>query len=549
MPDALAAHPLGPQEAGCHPGLEARPRAPGAPLGVAARRAPGRPDRGRLQPPRPGRLRPQPGRPVPARSQQRRRAGRGGGAHDRGHRQLGPGGARPLHADRLARVRGALAGADHQHPPLLPPRLRGRGPVPPGLRARRQGGRGHRALRHRRARRRPHHRAGRGPGLPPRLRRGPERSAATSSAASWLAPSAGTARTGSSCTATRRWCSVDGRAAPTPPRFARDLHPPPVQTVTPPGPCTSRPPVHIPLCPPPPLPSCSIGCWTRWPPSRACSRRRCARPSSAWTGAGGSVRPLGTARGRRRADPGAGRAAPSWRRPASTSRGCTAGCRPGWCSVWQARAPRSPPQASPSSFHPRNPYAPTAHANIRLVRRGDAAWFGGGADLTPHYLFEEDCRDFHRALRDVCERHAPGSYARHKRTADEYFLLRHRGERRGVGGIFFEDLGGDLEAELRFAVEVARAFLAAYLVVLAPAQGPAPRRGGAALAGAPARPLRGVQPPPRPRHRVRARVRWPDRVDPGLAPPRARWAYDHRPAPDSREAELLEVLRTPRDWV
>jgi coproporphyrinogen III oxidase len=68
--------------------------------------------------------------------------------------------------------------------------------------------------------------------------------------------------------------------------------------------------------------------------------------------------------------------------------------------------------------HPASPMVPTAHGNVRFIRRGSGAWFGGGADLTPYYLFEEDCRHFHRVLRDTCERHFPGSYARYKRTAD-----------------------------------------------------------------------------------------------------------------------------------
>ncbi len=199
--------------------------------------------------------------------------------------------------------------------------------------------------------------------------------------------------------------------------------------------------------------------------------------------------------------------------------------------------------------HPQNPFAPTAHANVRLVRRGDAAWFGGGADLTPHYLFEEDCREFHRALRDACERHAPGSYARHKRTADEYFLLRHRGERRGVGGIFFEDLGGDLEAELRFAVDVARAFLASYLAVLARRKdhphGEEERRWQELRRG------RYVEFNLLHDRGTVFGLESGGRTESILAslPPRARGAYDHRPAPGSREAELLEALRTPRDWI
>jgi coproporphyrinogen III oxidase len=93
-------------------------------------------------------------------------------------------------------------------------------------------------------------------------------------------------------------------------------------------------------------------------------------------------------------------------------------------------------------IHPRSPMIPTTHMNVRFVRRGELAWFGGGADLTPYYVDAEAFTAFHRALRAVCERHSPGSYARFKAAADAYFHLPHRGEHRGVGGIFFEDVGG-----------------------------------------------------------------------------------------------------------
>jgi coproporphyrinogen III oxidase len=198
--------------------------------------------------------------------------------------------------------------------------------------------------------------------------------------------------------------------------------------------------------------------------------------------------------------------------------------------------------------HPVSPLVPTAHANVRFLRRGGGAWFGGGSDLTPYYLFEEDCRHFHGVLRETCERHEPGSYARHKRTADDYFFLRHRGEHRGVGGIFYEDSGTDLERELAFAREVGRAFLDAYVPILERRKdlpyGDAERRW----------------------HEIR-RGRYVEfnlvydrgtvfgletggRTESILMslPPRVRWVYDHHPAPGSREAALLEVLRTPREW-
>jgi coproporphyrinogen III oxidase len=197
--------------------------------------------------------------------------------------------------------------------------------------------------------------------------------------------------------------------------------------------------------------------------------------------------------------------------------------------------------------HPRSPLAPTAHANVRFVARGSAAWFGGGADLTPHYLFEEDCAHFHRTLRDLCERHAPGRWPAWKREADRYFFLPHRGEHRGVGGIFFDDLPAD-DTALALAVALPTAFLAAYLPVVA-------RRAGAPWSEEERR----WQEVRRGRY-VEFNLVHDKGTLFGLAtrgriesvlmslPPQVRWAYDHRPAPGSREAALLEVLRSPRDW-
>ncbi|HET8733635.1 MAG TPA: oxygen-dependent coproporphyrinogen oxidase [Anaeromyxobacteraceae bacterium] len=198
--------------------------------------------------------------------------------------------------------------------------------------------------------------------------------------------------------------------------------------------------------------------------------------------------------------------------------------------------------------HPVSPMVPTAHANVRFIRRGGAAWFGGGADLTPYYLFEEDCRHFHRVLRHACEHHLPGSYQRYKRAADAYFHLRHRGEHRGIGGIFYEDEDGDLERQLLFARVVGRAFLDAYLPVLERRRhlpwGEAERRWQEIRRG------RYVE-----FNLVLDRgttfgLESSGRTESILVslPPRVRFAYDHHPAPGSPEAALLEVLCAPRDW-
>jgi coproporphyrinogen III oxidase len=92
-------------------------------------------------------------------------------------------------------------------------------------------------------------------------------------------------------------------------------------------------------------------------------------------------------------------------------------------------------------LHPRSPMIPTVHANVRMICKGDSYWFGGGMDLTPYYPYEDDAVHFHQVLKDACDRHNPGWYARFKQWCDEYFYLPHRGEARGIGGLFFDYLG------------------------------------------------------------------------------------------------------------
>lgn len=98
-------------------------------------------------------------------------------------------------------------------------------------------------------------------------------------------------------------------------------------------------------------------------------------------------------------------------------------------------------------LHPRNPYAPSFHANFRYFEAGDDWWFGGGLDLTPMYGFEEDAVHFHRTLRDWCTRHPVADHAAWKRQCDEYFTIRHRNEMRGIGGVFFDRLTGSGRAD------------------------------------------------------------------------------------------------------
>lgn len=114
--------------------------------------------------------------------------------------------------------------------------------------------------------------------------------------------------------------------------------------------------------------------------------------------------------------------------------------------------------------HPRNPYCPTAHLNIRWFAADGVWWFGGGCDLTPYYGFVEDCRHFHRVCRDALDALDDALYPRFKQSCDDYFFIRHRNEARGVGGVFFDDFN---ERSFAHAFAVARAvgdaFLPAYL--------------------------------------------------------------------------------------
>jgi coproporphyrinogen III oxidase len=200
-------------------------------------------------------------------------------------------------------------------------------------------------------------------------------------------------------------------------------------------------------------------------------------------------------------------------------------------------------------LHPRNPMVPTVHANFRLLTKGDRQWFGGGADLTPFYPYRDDVIHFHRVWRDVCSRHGPPvDYGRFKKWCDEYFFLAHRNEPRGVGGVFFDYLEGDLEKVFAFVRDCGDAFLDAYLpVVRRRKDEPYTER------------EKGFQ-----EFRRGLYVEFNLLYDRGTVfglktggrvesilmslPPTVRWLYDYRPEPGTREAELYEVYLKPRDW-
>ena len=206
-------------------------------------------------------------------------------------------------------------------------------------------------------------------------------------------------------------------------------------------------------------------------------------------------------------------------------------------------------------IHPRNPYAPTSHANVRFFvaeaeGRPPVWWFGGGFDLTPYYGFEEDARHWHRTARDACRPFGEEVYPRFKRWCDEYFFLKHRDEARGIGGLFFDDLNDwGFERCFEFMRAVGDHYLPAYRPILA----------------------RRKDTPYGERERAFQLYRRGRYVEFNLVydrgtlfglqsggrtesilmslPPLAAWRYDWRPEPGSPEAELYERFLPPRDWL
>lgn len=205
-------------------------------------------------------------------------------------------------------------------------------------------------------------------------------------------------------------------------------------------------------------------------------------------------------------------------------------------------------------LHPRNPYVPTSHANVRyLIAERDgrlaAWWFGGGFDLTPYYPFDADVLHWHRSARDACEPFGADVYARCKEWCDRYFFLRHRDETRGVGGLFFDDWSeGGFERSFAFLRSVGDHFLPAYLPIVE-------RRKSTPYGDR----ERAFQLYRRGRY-VEFNLIYDRGTLFGLQsggraesilmslPPLVRWEYDYVPAPESPEARLHDYLR-PRDWL
>jgi coproporphyrinogen III oxidase len=201
-------------------------------------------------------------------------------------------------------------------------------------------------------------------------------------------------------------------------------------------------------------------------------------------------------------------------------------------------------------LHPRNPYCPTVHMNVRHFTAGDIWWFGGGMDLTPYYGFEEDARHFHSSCKQALDPFGADYHPRFKRWCDEYFHLKHRNEPRGIGGIFFDDLAErDFDFSFRLVRSVGDAFLGAYLPILE-------RRKTTAFTEK----QRSFQLYRRGRY-VEFNLVYDRGTLFGLQsggrtesilmslPPHATWRYDWQPTPGSPEAQLYTDFLKPRDWV
>jgi coproporphyrinogen III oxidase len=200
-------------------------------------------------------------------------------------------------------------------------------------------------------------------------------------------------------------------------------------------------------------------------------------------------------------------------------------------------------------LHPRNPYCPTVHLNVRFFSATDAWWFGGGMDLTPYYGFEEDARHFHGACKQALEPFGSDYYPRFKRWCDQYFQLKHRNEPRGIGGIFFDDLAErDFDFSFGLVRSVGDAFLDAYVPILV-------RRKSMPFTDR----ERSFQAYRRGRY-VEFNLVYDRGTLFGLQsggraesilmsmPPQAVWRYDWKPDPGSAEEKLYTAFLRPRDW-
>lgn len=210
-------------------------------------------------------------------------------------------------------------------------------------------------------------------------------------------------------------------------------------------------------------------------------------------------------------------------------------------------------------IHPVNPMVPTTHANYRYFEvTNDAGevvdqWFGGGADLTPYYFYQNDAQHFHLALKEACDKHDEEFYPNYKVWCDKYFYNAHRKEHRGIGGIFFDHLRPtqkhSVEALMDFMLDAGNSFLNAYVPIVA----------------------RRINLPYTPEQKEWQEIRRGRYVEFNLIhdrgtifglktggriesilmslPPTVRWEYNHHPEGGTPEAELVEVLKHPKNWL
>ena len=206
-------------------------------------------------------------------------------------------------------------------------------------------------------------------------------------------------------------------------------------------------------------------------------------------------------------------------------------------------------------IHPKNPYVPTSHANVRFFiaeKEGEEPiwWFGGGFDLTPYYGFEEDCIHWHEQSKAACEVLGDDAYPRYKKWCDEYFYLKHRDEPRGIGGLFFDDLSEPgFEKSFAFMRSVGDHYLKGYLPIVE-------RRKDTPYSER----QRDFQLYRRGRY-VEFNLVFDRGTLFGLQsggrtesilmslPPLVKWRYNWQPEPGSEEAELYEVYLKPREWL
>jgi len=204
--------------------------------------------------------------------------------------------------------------------------------------------------------------------------------------------------------------------------------------------------------------------------------------------------------------------------------------------------------------HPVSPMVPIIHMNVRYFEMDNGTWwFGGGIDLTPHYVNEEDAKFFHQRLKDVCDKHDVAYHPKFKTWADDYFYLKHRKETRGIGGIFFDRLGGQdghtKESRFAFVKDVGEAFAPIYTQLIAKnkdlAYGEKEQKWQALRRG----------------RYVEFNLVWDKGTKFGLdtngrtesilmsMPPMANWVYNHQVEEGSAEAQTLAFLKKEIDWV